>query len=258
MCERKPGPRCSADVKKSLEAAQKVITDFDAKYPAHRKGGELPEGVTFPGYLEVNLLTWQYEATPEGLKELKQKAITAHENGESRSEVLLGGRGPKVVLNLPKADEYTAQYEVASAHRKWQSDTLKSLESIEKEKGFIAASDFATLLSQKISAATAELKAKRELEFKKYLADRDNYVRTAIENSGLTNSEDRIPVSPEQQGKYNKANVRWTKQYEQENYARIKQADLKDYIDGVGKRIEAHSEHDVLERLVYQATSDSV
>lgn len=162
MCQAKPGPRCSADVKKTinstrakLKALDNELTGLQEDYEYELRGSnsdaekenlkEAEKRATQMDSLreESKELDYMFYATPEGKKYLNSKEKELEETPEHR-------RSKSTLENVKNAKEESSAYFL------WQKSASKRLSKTLKKEGIAAANLEATL----------DLKEyKRELEF---------------------------------------------------------------------------------------------
>lgn len=133
MCERKPGPRCSADSHRELVNARQELQAFEAKFPyADRdweKHSELKNKVA-----EAEL---KYYATPDGIEVLTTRRAEARDSELITSRVFGGvweGNEAKhrLEIKVPAYVTLDADIDAAEGHRHSQKYLLSVLTDSEK------------------------------------------------------------------------------------------------------------------------------
>lgn len=173
MCERKPGPRCSADTAKTLQAiaakvqAQQVKVDnAKARWDDVSGYGE-QEGVIWPESFEngdkdygngwskwreevekletlkadQEVANSNYDATPEGLRSLEALLVVTGNSAGRKTLVSVENRYPyhskwsePVEFNYSLKALLEKRIAQAKDHRRWQASALESLARAEKEE----------------------------------------------------------------------------------------------------------------------------
>lgn len=214
MCEKKPGPRCSADAQKSirdlnakienqtaiLKQAEKEIDEAEKQFKASGHVGGyamLDDAYERAAHYSSLLGTYRqqlatanlnYNATPEGMKSL-EKLMQAAGNSviqEPASMVpmeemeLFGTKDETIYSPLLKRKLYADKLANAESQREWQRTTLKELTKTE-EKG----KDYAKFVAINLIANSEAQKAAIEKKNKEVINER--YLLLAkIRREGLT------------------------------------------------------------------------
>lgn len=162
MCERKPGPRCSADTYKSLvhandslrEKKQKLaeleaeldFIDPHAEEEYYQETYELvekAEGEVEDLKTKQQVAKLNYNATPEGLKLLQKRVdeagdVTVTEHYFSHGENYELKTPFQVNITVPERKILEGQLKAAKRHREWQHTVSKSLTEMETKDAFKA------------------------------------------------------------------------------------------------------------------------
>lgn len=162
MCERKPGPRCSADTYKSLvhandnlRAMKQKLAEFEAELNfidphaeeeyyqetymlVERLEGEVEDLKTKQQVAKLN-----YSATPEGLKLLGKRVdeagdVTVSEHYYWSGEHYELATPFQVNITVPEKQILEAQLKATQSHREWQHTVSKSLTEMESKDAFKA------------------------------------------------------------------------------------------------------------------------
>jgi hypothetical protein len=128
MCQRKPGPRCSADATKTLTRLTDTAESFREKYldnPVADDPQDYNKEYTHILY-NVEKAKYNVSATPEGISALKENiANDAAENVlvplEKYQSLIEGG------LNIRSADLLQTRLDASVDHREWQKETVLRL-----------------------------------------------------------------------------------------------------------------------------------
>lgn len=162
MCERKPGPRCSADTYKSLvhandnlRAVKQKLAEFEAEldfidphaeeeyYQETYELVEKAEGEVEDLKTKQQVAKLNYNATPEGLKLLQKRVdeagdVTVSEHYYWHGEGYELATPFQVNITVPEKQILEAQLKAAKSHREWQHTVSKSLTEMESKDAFKA------------------------------------------------------------------------------------------------------------------------
>lgn len=173
MCERKPGPRCSADTMKLLERL-KTSSDrleqqmFMAASNSRDKTVESSEHYALRLEWEnvqfsLDEAKLQFNATPAGLDALKQKLEWSSERqlvDRVGAFDPVSGDWVEGSVVYPEGMEIGISLKAAEAHRNWQRQMVKELQSIEnvsKTSALFCAQSFRQNLEHKVEAVEGDL-----------------------------------------------------------------------------------------------------
>lgn len=162
MCERKPGPRCSADTYKSLVKANDSLREMKNKLAEleaelgfidpHAEEDYYEETSMFAERVESavrelktkqHIAKLNYNATPEGLKLLEERVNSAGDVTVSKHYFWHGEnyelKTPfQVSITVPEKEFLQSQLQAAQRHRQWQQKVSKSLTEMEAKDEFKA------------------------------------------------------------------------------------------------------------------------
>lgn len=253
MCEKKPGPRCSADAQKSIvdinakiaaqeivsKEANQAITDAEDHLRAsgYNAGANLGldwayENAAIQSDLLRNyrnqreIANLNYNATPEGMKSLEKLMQGAGNaviqvpatSGSVEMFEFTGEKGVTVNSALSKRKIYADKLANAEAQRNWQRKTLNELVKTE-EKGKEVALFVARNLIATAEAQQTALKNKHN----EVLSERYR-VLAKIEREGF---------KPEYANRLTELEYARKSLTDQQGYAQIRINDLESYANGV-------------------------
>lgn len=253
MCEKKPGPRCSADAHKSImeinakvaaqeavaKQANQAITDAEDHLRAsgYNAGANLNLDMAYEnaayqsGLLhsyrnQRDIANLNYNATPEGMKSLEQLVQGAGNaviqvpatSGSMEMFEFTGEKGVTVHSALSKRKIYADKLANAEAQRNWQRKTLNELLKTE-EKGKEVALFVARNLISTTEAQQTALKNKHN----EVLSERYR-VLAKIEREGFT---------PDYANRLAELEYARKSLTDQQGYAQIRLNDLESYANGM-------------------------
>lgn len=171
MCQRKPGPRCSADMKKNVQRAEAAVAT------SYKIALMITDASLLEKYYEkldvrlhrLHTASLEYSATPEGIKELEASLSKESQREEYRSFALYSD-DKKVTIYLPAADAASLELAAATEHRSWQAKALKDLDALPADK----AKEFAEL---QVSILTS-----MQTQAKNQTIRLNNYIKAEEEN----------------------------------------------------------------------------
>jgi hypothetical protein len=138
MCERKPGPRCSADTLKTLNLFRNKLMEFKAGLAGAPSSAASAE--EYEGFLqEAVMFAWyNYDATPEGIESLKDDIDSSRKSG-LKIPIDISQVDLPNAITMSNSVSAEIKLKHAEEHRDWQKATLKELESMKKgeAQGFI-------------------------------------------------------------------------------------------------------------------------
>lgn len=168
MCKPYPGPRCSTDAKKRVELYKNKLTEAETKY-----------GVDTHEYNKVaaklNELNKQYDATPEGIKELKERIETENDVRHLR-------------IRLEEAEktyamQQNAYFEKTSGRQELIAQLAPNPENFFDEEELITVMDAAREYNERMSIRYgSEVKPATDNAYNKFLDNTEARIRE--ENNG--------------------------------------------------------------------------
>lgn len=173
MCERKPGPRCSADTTKLLERLKSSSDRLEQKMfmaGANSRDKSVESSEHYALRLEwenvqfaLDEAVLQFNATPSGLDALKQKLGWA--SGKQLVDRVgafdpASGAWVEGSVVYPEGMEIGVNLKAAEAHRSWQNQMVKQLQSVENvsaASALFCAQNFRQNLEKKLEAVEGDL-----------------------------------------------------------------------------------------------------
>jgi hypothetical protein len=142
MCQRKPGPRCSRDVMTFKTNAMKAYQGYTKTLEPGTAFDDPRAKIFYKKWQQANL---NYDATPQGIKDLEERVI--HEQDNKDTTTVVYNDQSEDALTVPASAFTGIRLDQAQKHRAWQKQILETLEKIEQEDGGVQAKEFADLIA---------------------------------------------------------------------------------------------------------------
>lgn len=241
MCMKKPGPRCSNDTKKAMEAADAAWAEYKETHPNwNQETDDYSRSLIFA----TNVTHDQYRASPEGIQALEDEMSEAYDTGRNHAgakQRYVDGEVYSVQSGVKEGPILAAKLKAIKEHREWQGKTLKSLEAVEKESSVRGSLEYARMILGRLEAQKAAVLADPERSFR--LADVSREEQELGVIAAQRAKADGVSSRTELQLPKNWAKVatdlRSKVQYEitSEAYLDRKIEDMKDYVKSAEKKI---------------------
>jgi len=222
MCQRKPGPRCSADAKKVIVSLRKSVVLYKERetkaYLAYDRLASLSsddfiEEFRYENWLEsrsdtatvisqLEQANLDYDATPEGIESLKKNSQVAGSSVVSKTYLVRtwdNEENPlaskEVAIKIPKKDLLEDKLKLAAEHRETQSRVLKILSEAEEsslEKALFLAE---TLQGEAVAKATKAASKARESDMLAKASVKEFFHRDSLDHRDKAISYARTEAS---------------------------------------------------------------
>lgn len=238
---KKPGPRCSNDTKKAMEAADAAWAEYKETHP---NWAQETDGYSRSLIFATNVTHDQYRASPEGIQALEDEMSQAYDTGKNYDRAYqryVNGEVYSVQSGVKEGPILAAKLKAIKEHREWQGKTLKSLEAVEKESSVRGSLEYARMIVGRLEAQKAAVLADPERSYR--LAGISRSEQQLTQEAVFRAKADGVPARtelqlPEDWAKKATA-IRSKVQYEttSEAYLDLKIEDMKDYVKSAEKKI---------------------